>query len=75
VICVDTLRRLLAGDKGALRSAELLLTAPDGKALIGKDGEQAHVALTLELVICKPAAAKAAADEPAAHAEVIRRKA
>jgi hypothetical protein len=56
VIGVNTLKRLLAGDKAAFPSDEFLLTAQNGKPLTGKDQKQAHLELEVVLVIDKAAA-------------------
>ena len=59
VITVDALKRLLAGDKAAFPSEEFLITAPDGKPLMGKDKKQAHLVMKVVLAIDNAAAEKA----------------
>ncbi len=52
VIGADALKRLVAGDtfSDTFLSDEFLLTAPDGKALTGKDKQQAHLVLKVASV-------------------------
>ena len=52
VIGADALKRLMAGDtfSDTFLSDEFLLTAPDGKALTGKDKQQAHLVLKVASV-------------------------
>ena len=53
VIGVDALKRLMAGDNAALPSDVFLITAPDGKPLMGKDNQQTHLVMRLAYLVVK----------------------
>ena len=50
VIGVDVLKLLMAGDKAAFPSDKFLITAPDGKPLMGKDKQQTHLLLKVAAI-------------------------
>jgi len=50
VIGVNALKRLIVGDNAAFPSDKFLITAPDGNPLMGKNQQQTHLVLKVELV-------------------------
>ena len=71
VIGVNALRRRMAGYKAAFPSAteEFLITAPDGKPLMGKDQQQAH--LVLKVAVVKGPAAESTLNVDLLHLEAL----
>jgi hypothetical protein len=50
VIGVDVLKLLMAGDEATFPSDKFLITAPDGKPLIGKDKQETHLVLKVAAI-------------------------